>query len=92
MAAFSEVWRLGQGQIGVGGYTFFWSGPVRTLTHGLTIAVSDWLLLAMDNIRRISDRLMSLRLRHSIGALTVVTVYTSTNVGTKATKIASTNS
>ena len=57
MAAFSEVWRLGQGQIGVGGYTFFWSGTVRTHTHGVAIAVADWLLLAVDNIRRISDRL-----------------------------------
>ena len=31
VAAFSEVRRLGEGQIGVGGYTYFWSGPA--LTH-----------------------------------------------------------
>ena len=48
--------RFGEGQIGVGGNTYFWSGPARTHTHGAAFA--DWLLPAVDNIRCISDRLM----------------------------------
>ena len=76
--------RFGEGQIGVGGNTYFWSGPARTHTHGA--AVADWLLPAVDNIRCISDRLMSLQLRHSMGALTVVSVYAPTNVGDEGDK------
>ena len=64
MVALSEVRRPGQGQIGVGEYTYFWSGPVRTHTRGVAIAVAGWLLPAVDNIRCSSDRLMNLRWRH----------------------------
>ena len=79
LAALSEVRRLGRGEIRVGGYTYFWSGPAEGHTQGVAIAVADQLLPAVDDIRCVSERLMSLRLRHSQGALTVVSVYAPTN-------------
>ena len=87
VAALSEVRRLDEGQISVGGYTYFWSGS-RTGVHfgGVAIAVADVLLPVIDNIRYISDRLMSLRLRHNTGVLTVVSVYAPTNVGREEDK------
>ena len=88
VAALSEVRRPGEGQISVGGYTYFWSGS-RTGAHfgGVAIAVADALLPAIDNICYVSDRLMSLRLRHNTGVLTVVSVYAPTNVGREEDKI-----
>ena len=56
-----------------------WTCPDAQHTHG--VAVADWPLPAVDNIRCISDRLMGLRLRYSMGAPTVVSVYTPSSVG-----------
>ena len=80
VAALSEVRRPGTGQISVGGYTYFWSGSsLGRHTEGVAIAVADALLPAIDNIRYHSERMMSLRLRHTLGALVVVSVYAPTD-------------
>ena len=79
LAALSEVRRLGRDEIRVDGYTYYWSGPVDGHTQGVAIAVTDCLLPAVDEIRCVSERLMSLRLRHSQGVQTVVSVYAPTD-------------
>ena len=56
------------------GYTYFWSGPAEGHTQSVAIAVVDQLLPVVDEIRCVSERLMSLRLKHSQSALTVVSV------------------
>ena len=51
LAALSEVRRLGRGEIRVGGYVYFWSGPAEVHTQGVTIAVADNLFPAVEDIR-----------------------------------------
>ena len=87
VAALSEVRRPGSGVISVGGYTYYWSGRGSGLHFGgVAIAVADWLIPAVDNISRLSDRVMSLRLRHSLGTLAVFSVYAPTSKGTDENK------
>ena len=87
VAALSEVRRPGSGEISVGGYTYYWSG--QDSGHhfsGVAIALADWLIPAVDNISRLSDRVMSLRLRHSLGTLAVFSVYAPTSKGDEDNK------
>ena len=82
VAALSEVRWPGTGSTSAGGYTFYWSGrPDGWRTGGVAIAVAGHLLPAVDigSIRPISERLMSLRLRHTMGTLTVISVYAPTD-------------
>ena len=51
LAALSEVRRLGRREIRVDVYTYFWSGPTEGHTKGVTIAVTDNLFSAVDDIR-----------------------------------------
>ena len=87
VAALSEVRRPGSGVISVGGYTYYWSGQDSGRHFsGVAIAVADWLIPAVDKICRISDRVMSLRLRHSLGVLAVFSVYAPTSKGSDDNK------
>ena len=87
VAALSEVRRPGSGQISVGGYTYYWSGQDSGLHFsGVAIALADWLIPAVDNISCLSDRVMSLRLRHSLGTLAVFSVYAPTSKGDEDNK------
>ena len=82
VAALSEVRWPGTGTTEVGDYTYFWSGrPGGRATEGVAIAVAAHLLRAVDtdSIRHYGERLMSLRIRHTIGVLTVVSAYAPTN-------------
>ena len=79
LSALSEVRPLGRGETRVEGYTYYWSGLTEWHTQGVAIAVADCLLPAVDDIRCVSERQMSLRLRHSQDALTVVSVYAPTD-------------
>ena len=87
VAALSEVRRPGSGVISVGGYTYYWSGQDSGRHFsGVAIAVADWLIPAVDKICRISDRVMSLRLSHSLGVLAVFSVYVPTSKGSDDNK------
>ena len=87
VAALSEVRRPGSGTISVGGYTYYWSGQGQGRhLSGVAIAIADWLIPAVDKVNTISDRVMSLRLRHSLGVLAVFSVYDPTSQGSEDDK------
>ena len=82
LAALSEVGRL---EIRVDGYTYFWSGTAEGHTQSVTTALQSrisssrpWTTFAMSE---------SLRLVHSQGALTVVSVCPNKLTGINQTKI-----
>ncbi|KAG2456919.1 CFDP2 protein, partial [Polypterus senegalus] len=81
VAALSEVCRLGTVQISVSGYTFYWSGRSDGChTRGVAVPVADWLRPMVFDVTPFYKRIMGLRLRHSLGALSVVSVYAPTAV------------
>ncbi|KAG2471198.1 CAC1C protein, partial [Polypterus senegalus] len=81
VAALSEVHRPGTGQISVGGYTFYWSGCSDGChTRGVAVALADWLVPMMSNVIPFNECIMRLRLRYSLGDLSVVPVYAPTMV------------
>ncbi|KAF7644747.1 hypothetical protein LDENG_00216450 [Lucifuga dentata] len=82
VAALSEVCRPGSSQISVGEYTYFWSGRSDGRhTKGVAVAVPDWLLpMVSDVIPDVNEHIMRLRLRHSLGVLSVVSVYAPTTI------------
>ena len=82
VAALSEVRWPSSGTTVEGGYTIFWSGRLDgRCTGGVAIAMAGHLLQAVDidSIQSTSDRLMSLRIRHTMGTLKVISVYAPTN-------------
>ncbi|KAG2466405.1 RAI14 protein, partial [Polypterus senegalus] len=80
VAELSEVRTPGTGQISVGGYTFYWSGRSDGChTQGrVAVTVVDWLLPMVSDVTPFNERIMRLRLQHSLGALSVVSVYAPT--------------
>ena len=68
VAALSEVRRPGNGEISVGGYTYFWSGRADGRhTEGVAVAVSDRLISQVKEVTPVSERVMRLRLANTLG-------------------------
>ena len=87
VAALSEVRRPGSGEIRVGGYRYHWSG--RTDGHhkeGVAIAVADRVASQIKGVTRVSERIMRLRLAHSLGVVSFVAVYAPTGVSELSAK------
>ena len=74
------VRRASSGVISGGEYTYYWLGQDSgQYFGGIAIAVAERLIPAVDKICHISERVMSLRLRHSLGVLAVFSVYAPTS-------------
>ena len=87
VAALSEVRRPGSGEISVGGYTYYWSGRADGRhTEGVAVAVSDRLTSLVKEVTPVSERIMRLRLAHSMGAMSIVAVYAPTGVSELSAK------
>ena len=81
VAALSEVRRPGKGEISVGGYTYYWSGRADGRhTEGVAVAVSDRLISQVKEVTPVPERIMRLRLAHSLGVMSIVAVYAPTGV------------
>lgn len=81
IVALSEVRRPGSGEINVGGYTYYWSG--RSDGHhlqGVAVAVSDRLTPMVVEVTSVNERIMRLRIKHSMGVVSLVSIYAPTNV------------
>ena len=79
IAALSEVQRLDRGEIMAGGYTCSWSGRSDGYhAEGVTVAVSNKLTPLIIEVTPISERIMRLRIRHSLGVISLVSVYAPT--------------
>lgn len=87
IAALSEVRRLGSGEISVGGYTYYWSGrDDGRRTQGVTLAVANYLVPLVSQVTLINERIMRLRIAHTMGVLSVLAVYAPTGVSDDSVK------
>ena len=87
VAALSEVRRPKSGEISVSGYTYYWSGRLDGYhSEGVAIAVSDRLTQMVVEVVPVNERMMRLRLRHSLGVVSVVSVYAPTEVSSTSDK------
>ena len=76
IAALSEVRSPDCGEIMVGGYTYYWSGRSDGYhAQGVAIAVSNKLT---PIIIEVNERIMRLRICHSLGVISLVSVYAPT--------------
>ena len=79
IAAFSEVWRPDCGEIMVGGYTYYWSGRSDGAhAQGVAVAVSNKLTPMIIEVTPVNERIMRRRIHHSLGVISLISVYAST--------------
>ena len=76
-AALSEVWRQDCGEIMAGGYTYYWSGRSDGYhAQGVAVAVSNKLTPMIMEVTPVNERIMKLRIRHSLGVISLVFEHT----------------
>ena len=76
IAALSEVWRPDSGEIMAGGDTYYWSGHSDGYhAQGVVVAVSNKLTPMIIEVTLVNERIMRLRIRHSLGVSSLVSVY-----------------
>ena len=81
IAALSEVRRPDCGEIMVGGYTYYWSGRSDGYhTQGVAVAVSNKLTPMIIEVTPVNERIMRLRIRHSLGVISLISAYAPTVV------------
>ena len=81
IAALSEVRRPGDGQIRKDGYTYFWSGcGDGTHRRGVAVAIRAALATAVVGVTPVDERLLLVRMKHSLGFISLVAVYAPTEV------------
>ena len=81
IAALSEVRRPGTGTVSVGGYTYYWSGCAGgQRQRGVAVAVSGKLSSSVVKVTPVDERIMAVRLRHSLGFVSLIAVYAPTEV------------
>ena len=81
IAALSEVWRPDSGEIMVVGYTVYWSGHSDGYhTQGVSVAVPNKLIPMIIEVTPVNERIMRRRIHHSLGVVSLVSVYVPTGV------------
>ena len=79
IAAFSEVRRPDCGEIMAGGYTYYWSGRSDGYhAQGVAVVVSNMLTPMIIEVTPVNERIMRLRIRHSLGVISLVSAYAPT--------------
>ena len=80
IAALSEVRRLDSGEIMAGGCTYnYWSGCSDGYhAQGVAAAVSKKLIPMIIEVTPVNKRIMRLRIRHSLGVISLVSDYAPT--------------
>ena len=79
IAALSEVRRPDCGEIMAGGYTYYWSGRSDgDHAQGVAVAVSNKLTPMITEVTPVNERIMRRRIRHSLGVISLVSVYAPT--------------
>ena len=75
-ATLSEVRRTDSGEIMAGGYTYYWSGHSDGYhSQGLPVAVSNKLIPMIIEVTPVNKSIMRRRIRHSLGVVSLVSVY-----------------
>ena len=81
VAGLSEVRRPGSGEISSGGYTYYWSGMANgARLRGVAIAISDRLSSAVVEVTAVDERIMRVRMRHTLGFMSLIAVYAPTEM------------
>ena len=79
IAALSEVRRPDCGKIMVGDYTYNWSGHSDGYhAQGVAVAVSNKLTPMINEVTPVNEHIMRRRIRHSLGVISMVSVYAPT--------------
>ena len=87
IAALSEVRRPDCGEIMTGGYTDYWSGRADGYhAQGVAVAVSNKLTPMIIEVTPVNKRIMRQRIRHSLGVISLVSVYAPTEASDLAVK------
>ncbi|MCP3680346.1 MAG: endonuclease/exonuclease/phosphatase family protein [Gammaproteobacteria bacterium] len=77
----SEVRRPGNGEISSGGYTYYWSGMSNgARLRGVAIGISSRLQPSVVEVALVDERIMRLRMKHSLGFMSLVAVYAPTEI------------
>ena len=80
-AALSEVQTPDSGEIMVGDYTNYWSGRSDGYhAQGVAVAVSIKLTQMIIEVTPVNERIMRLRIHHSLGVIALISVYALTEV------------
>ena len=81
MVGLSETRRPGSGETSSGGYTYYWSGMSDgTHLRGVAIGISSRLQPSVVEVIPVDERIMRLRLKHTMGFMSCVAVYASTEM------------
>ena len=77
----SETRKPGSGEIRSRGFTYYWSG-MNNGAHlrKVTISISSRLQLSVVEVTLVDERIMRLRLKHTLGFMSLVAVYAPTEV------------
>ena len=79
IAALSEVQRPDCGEIMVGGYTYYWSGHSDGYhAEGVAVAVFNKVTPMIIEVTPVNERIVRLRIRHSLGVISLVSAYVPT--------------
>ena len=77
----TDVQRPGSGEIMAGGYIYYWSGRSDGYhAQRVAVAVSNKLTSMIIEVTPVNKRIMRLRIRHSLGVVSLVSVYAPTKV------------
>ena len=79
MVGLSETRRPGVGETSIKGFTYYWSG-MSNGHHVKGVGVSSRLQPSVIEVTPVDERIMRLRLKHSLGFMFVVAVYAPTEV------------
>ena len=77
----SETRRPGSGEISSGGYTYYWSGCSNgARLKGVTIGISSRLQSSVVGVTPVDERIMLVRLKHTLGFMSLIAVYAPTEM------------
>ncbi len=84
----SEVRRPGSGEISSGGYTYYWSGRSDgARLGGVAIGISSRLQSSVVGVTPVDEPIMLLRLKHTLGFMSLVAVYAPTETSKLEVKV-----
>ncbi|KAG0710377.1 Craniofacial development protein 2 [Chionoecetes opilio] len=80
----SETRRPGSGETSSGGYTYYWSGMSNShrelYGHCVAIGISSKLQPSVVEVTPVDERIMRVRMKHTLGFMSIVAVYAPTEV------------
>ena len=77
----SEVRRPGSGEVSSGGYTYYWSGRGDGAhLGGVAVGISSRLQPSVIGVTPVDERVMLVRLKHTLGFISLIAVYAPTEM------------